>query len=183
GADVRAALILSSRSALILRRRLKRVYARLPTRYGAVSKDEGALMLRDAALRAAPQHEGDRAFARSILAVAREGEEGWAMAHCRCPPYLDAERHVIVRARRPVGHVHGPRLEIDEHGADRHRAFLARLARIGMAADRIRRAEMVRRGRAHVREGERAAMGIEQRAHAIGAVERVGGNLLQQRLP
>src|SRR5262249_22641691 len=85
---------------------------------------------------------------RSILAVAREGEEGWAMAHCRCPLYLDAERHVIVRARRPVGHVHGPRLEIDEHGADRHRAFLARLARIGMAADRVGRAEMVRRGRA-----------------------------------
>src|SRR5262245_50950259 len=48
----------SSRSALILRRRLKRVYARLPTRYGAVSKDdEGGLMLRDGRLRRPPQHE------------------------------------------------------------------------------------------------------------------------------
>jgi len=41
-------------SCLILRRRLKRVNARLPTRYGAISKDGAAcaLMLRDAALSA-----------------------------------------------------------------------------------------------------------------------------------
>jgi len=38
-------------SRLILRSRVERVYARLPTRYGAVSKDGAALalMLRDAA--------------------------------------------------------------------------------------------------------------------------------------
>jgi len=32
-----------------------------------------------------------------------------------------------------------------------------------------------------VRKGERAAMRMQQRSHAIGAVERVGGNLLLRR--
>ena len=107
-----------------------------------------------------------------------------------CPPPATGrplkprpERHIIVDARRPVGHMHRPRLEIDEHGADRHGALRLRLARIGMPADRKRRAEVVGGGRTHVREGQSAAMLLQQVPHAIDAVERVGRDFLQQRFP
>src|SRR6266508_6730829 len=88
------------------------------------------------------------------------------------PRRLRTERHILVRTWRPVGHMHGPCIEVDEDGADRHGALLAGLPRIGMAADGVGRAEMVGGGRAHVLEGKCAAMHLQQRAHAIGAIER-----------
>jgi len=51
-----------------------------------------------------------------------------------------------------------------------------------MAADGERRALMVHGRRAHMMEGEGAAMGLEQGPHALDAPERVGRDLLQQRL-
>ena len=92
------------------------------------------------------------------------------------------ERHVFIAARRPIGDVHRAGVEIDEHRADRHGALGIGLLRIGMAADAVGRAEMVGRGVTHVVEGERAAMRLQQFAHAVGAVERVRRDFFHQRL-
>jgi hypothetical protein len=80
----------------------------------------------------------------------------------------------------PLGDVHHACVEVDQHGARRHGALGCWLAWVGMAADRIGRAAMVGRRRAHVLKGYGPVMRTKQFAHAVDTVERVGGKLLHQ---